>query len=110
MSREAVKALAYRRYRLLGPDGHHQTLQRPEREELNSPGKEDTTSTAGSLPLLIMVRTSSTMPYSLASSAVNQRSRSASRSICSMGCPVWNAVRSTSVRLMYSICSAWILI
>src|ERR1700761_2065002 len=25
MSREAVKALAYRRYRLLGPDGHHQT-------------------------------------------------------------------------------------
>src|SRR2546421_9025599 len=25
MSREAVKALSYRRYRLLGPDGHHQT-------------------------------------------------------------------------------------
>src|SRR5579859_1285985 len=51
----------------------------------------------------------STKPYSLASSAVNQRSRSASFSICSIGCPVWWAVRSNRVRLMYSICSAWIL-
>ena len=31
----------------------------------------------------------STKPYSLASSAVNQRSRSASFSICSIGWPVW---------------------
>src|SRR5689334_12894005 len=67
----------------------------------------DTTPAVGTSTALRI--TLSTKPYSLASSAVNQRSRSASRSICSMGCPVWNAVRSNSVRLMYSICSAWIL-
>src|SRR6202000_1537997 len=38
MSREAAKSLHYRRYRLPGPDGHHQTRWRPEREELKPPG------------------------------------------------------------------------
>src|SRR6202451_2870203 len=48
-------------------------------------------------------------PYSLASSAVYQRSRSASFSICSIDWPVWNAVRWNSVFLTYSICPAWVL-
>src|SRR5258708_24455128 len=50
----------------------------------------------------------STKPYSLASSAVNQRSRSESRSIWSIVWPVWKAIRSASVFLTNSICSAWI--
>src|ERR1700760_2537474 len=47
----------------------------------------DTTPAVGTSTALRI--TLSTKPYSLASSAVNQRSRSASRSICSMGWPVW---------------------
>ena len=42
--------------------------------------------------------TSSMKPYSRASSAVNQRSRSESASIRSTGWPVWNAIRSASMR------------
>src|SRR5262249_9252497 len=64
-----------------GPMDTIKPPQRPGREELNSPGKDDTTSTACWLPLLIMVRTSSMMPYSLASSAVRNLSRSMSRRI-----------------------------
>ena len=42
--------------------------------------------------------TSSMKPYSLASSAVNQRSRSESASIRSTGWPVWNEMRSAIIR------------
>ena len=45
-------------------------------------------------------------PYALASSAVNQRSRSESRSISSGVCPVWNAIRSFMTFLMWSMLSA----
>ena len=44
--------------------------------------------------------TSSMMPYSLACSAVNQRSRSESSSICSTVWPVCSAMRSAMSRLM----------
>ena len=37
-------------------------------------------------------------PYSLASSAVNHRSRSESASIRSTGWPVWKAIRSAIIR------------
>ncbi len=43
--------------------------------------------------------TSSMNPYSRASSAVNQRSRSESASIRSTGCPVWKAIRSAIILL-----------
>ena len=43
--------------------------------------------------------TLSMKPYSQASSAVNQRSRSESVSIRSSGCPVWKAMRSAIIRL-----------
>ena len=62
MSREVVKRLHIDGTAYWVPMDTIKPLQRPEREELNSPGKEDTTSTARSLPLLIMVRTSSMMP------------------------------------------------
>ena len=52
--------------------------------------------------------TSSIRPYALASSAVNQRSRSESCSICSTVCPEWNAIRSYTVRFTYRMLSAWI--
>ena len=42
--------------------------------------------------------TLSMKPYSQASSAVNQRSRSESASIRSSGCPVWKAIRSAIMR------------
>src|SRR5690348_18124637 len=74
------QALAYRRYRLPGPDGHHQTPSAAQEGRANSSSYDDTTSTAaGSCPRLIMVRTSSMIPYSLASSAVRNLSRSMSR-------------------------------
>ena len=47
-------------------------------------------------------------PYSRASSAVNQRSRSESFSICSTLWPVCSAISEDMVRLMCSDCSAWI--
>ena len=52
---------------------------------------------------------SSMRPYSLASSAVNQRSRSESRVICSTVWPVCWAVSSAIRFLVCSSCSAWIL-
>ncbi|EPJ42243.1 putative ATP-dependent Clp protease proteolytic subunit 3 [Streptomyces afghaniensis 772] len=48
------------------------------------------------------------MPYSLASSAVNQRSRSPSREIVSGLWPVCSAVIRSMVRLVNSRFSAWI--
>src|SRR5712691_4270852 len=102
------QALAYRRYRLLGPDGHHQTPSAAREEELNSPGKDDTTSTARSLPLLIMVRTSSMMPYSLASSAVRNLSRSMSRRIFSSSWPVCLARMASMAARIRRISLAWI--
>src|SRR3954449_7200514 len=50
----------------------------------------------------------STKPYSRASCAVNQRSRSESLLICSTGWPVWNACSSLSSRLVRRNRSAWI--
>ena len=50
--------------------------------------------------------TLSTKPYSAASSAVNQRSRSESSAICSWVCPVCSAMSSAILRLVYIICSA----
>lgn len=52
--------------------------------------------------------TRSTIPYSFACSAVNQRSRSPSREIVSGVCPVCSAVIRSMVRLVNSRFSAWI--
>src|SRR5260370_16672660 len=78
MSREAVKRLHIDGTASWGR-WHHQTRWRPGREEPNSPGKDDTTSTARSLPLLIMGRTSSLMPHSLPPSPVRNFSPPFSR-------------------------------
>src|SRR5262249_9705835 len=56
-----------------------------------------------------LVITWSMKPYSLAASAVNHRSRSESRSICSSVWPVCSAMSSCMTFLMCSDCSAWIL-
>src|SRR4051794_25593874 len=55
-----------------------------------------------------LLTTWSTKPYSRASCAVNQRSRSESLLICSTGWPVWNACSSLSSRLVRRNRSAWI--
>ena len=54
------------------------------------------------------VRISSTKPYSRASSAVNHRSRSASRSTFAIGWPVCSAISRISTFLVCSRFSAWI--
>lgn len=51
---------------------------------------------------------SSIRPYALASSGVNQRSRSESRVICSKDWPLWKAISSDIRFLVRSSCSAWI--
>ncbi len=56
-----------------------------------------------------LLTTWSTKPYSLASCAVYQWSRSASLRIFSRGWPVCRAVSSDSVFFTKRICSAWIL-
>src|SRR4051812_20742324 len=55
-----------------------------------------------------LLTTWSTKPYSRASCAVNQRSRSESLLICSTACPVWNACSSLSSRFVRRNRSAWI--
>src|ERR671936_2537431 len=63
---------------------------------------------SASRPVLTMM--SSMMPYSLASWALMKKSRSVSRSIFSIGCPVCVARMSLRVRRMRRISWAWIWI
>src|SRR4051795_5758366 len=58
--------------------------------------------------MVALLTTWSTNPYSRASCAVNQRSRSESLLICSTDWPVWKACSSLSSRLVRRNRSAWI--
>ena len=66
-----------------------------------------TLGTGGQTASARLTMTLSIMPYTLACSAVNQRSRSESAVICSTGWPVWKAMSSAMRRLVKVSCSAW---